>query len=211
MKLPILNIKGENTGKELTLPEEIFGTTPNSHVLYLAVKQYLAHQRQGTSKSKDRSEVSGSTRKLFRQKGTGGARHGDINANIYVGGARAHGPRPRTYTLKLNKKVKTLARISALSAKAHAGQIVVVEDFVIDTPKTKTYLNFLKAIQADTKKPLHLMETLEENVYLSGRNLRNVAFSTAHDFNAYELLNTNCLIVSEKAITAIQAALAGDN
>ena len=163
MTINILNQNGENTGRSVELPSSIFGIEPNEHVLYLAVKQYLAHQRQGTHKTKERSEKAGSTRKLKKQKGTGGARAGDANSPTIRGGGRAFGPRPRTYTIKLNKKVKSLARRSALAVKAGKGQVIVVEDFAFETPRTKDYLAFLSAVNANTK-PLHLTATVDDHL-----------------------------------------------
>ncbi len=202
MTINIVNKQGENTGRSVTLPEGIFGIEPNEHVLYLAVKQYLAHQRQGTHKAKERSEMSGSTRKLKKQKGTGGARAGDINSPTIVGGARAFGPRPRLYTLKLNKKVKSLARRSALAAKANAGQVVVVEDFTYETPRTKDYMAFLSAVSANTK-PLHLTATVDKSLVLASRNIPKVKITTADNFHVYEVLNANTLIINESAIEAL--------
>jgi large subunit ribosomal protein L4 len=209
MTINILNQNGENTGRSVELPSNIFGIEPNEHVLYLAVKQYLAHQRQGTHKTKERSEKAGSTRKLKKQKGTGGARAGDINSPTRVGGGRAFGPRPRTYTLKLNKKVKALARKSALAAKAHAGQVVVVEDFTFATPTTKGYKNFLAAINANTKS-LHMTAAVDNGLVLSSRNLQKVSVTTAVDFNVYEVLNANCLIINESTIAALNGTFAGE-
>jgi large subunit ribosomal protein L4 len=209
MTINILNQNGENTGRSVELPSNIFGIEPNEHVLYLAVKQYLAHQRQGTHKTKERSEKAGSTRKLKKQKGTGGARAGDINSPTRVGGGRAFGPRPRTYTLKLNKKVKALARKSALAAKAIAGQVVVVEDFTFATPTTKGYKNFLAAINANTKS-LHMTAAVDNGLVLSSRNLQKVSVTTAVDFNVYEVLNANCLIINESTIAALNGTFAGE-
>ena len=202
MTINIVNKSGENTGRSVTLPEGIFGIAPNEHVLYLAVKQYLAHQRQGTHKSKERSEMSGSTRKLKKQKGTGGARAGDINSPTIVGGARAFGPKPHLYTLKLNKKVKSLARKSALAAKATLGQVVVVEDFTYETPRTKDYIAFLSAVNANTK-PLHLTAAVDKSLVLASRNIPKAKITTADNFHVYEVLNANTLIINESAIEAL--------
>ena len=173
MEVSVLNIKGQETGRKVTLNEAIFGIEPNDHVLYLDVKQYLANQRQGTAKSKERSEISGSTRKLGRQKGGGGARHGDINSPLLRGGARVFGPTPRDYSFKLNKKVKALARKSALSYKAQENAIVVVEDFTLEAPKTKEFVNIAKNLKVDGKKSLFVMSETNNNVYMSARNLQN--------------------------------------
>ena len=172
MEVSVLNINGQETGRKATLNEAIFAIEPNDHVLYLNVKQYLANQRQGTAKSKERSELSGSTRKLIRQKGSGGARRGDINSPVLVGGARVFGPKPRDYSFKLNKKVKILARKSALSYKAKENAIIVVEDFTMDAPKTKDFVNIAKNLKVDGKKLLLVLPTIDKNVYLSARNLQ---------------------------------------
>lgn len=175
MEVSVLNINGQETGRKVTLNEAIFGIEPNDHVLYLDVKQYLAQQRQGTAKSKERSEISGSTRKLGRQKGGGGARRGDINSPILVGGGRVFGPKPRNYDFKLNKKVKVLARKSALSYKAQESAIVVVEDFNFEAPKTKDFVNFAKNLKVEDKKALVVLPEVNKNVYLSARNLKRAA------------------------------------
>lgn len=204
MKLEILNIKGEKTGRQVELPEDIFGIDPHEHSLYLAVKAYLANQRQGTHKSKERSEMSGSTRKLHRQKGTGGSRKGDINNPLYYGGGRVFGPRPRDYSQKLNKKVKLLARKSALSAKAKDGAIVVVEDFSFDAPKTKTYLGILGNLQVGQNKVVMVTADHEKEVYLSSRNLPKAQVLRAQDLNVYSILNANKLVISESAVEKIK-------
>lgn len=172
MDINVLDIKGQETGRKVTLNENIFGIEPNDHVLYLAVKQYLADQRQGTAKSKERSEHAGSTRKLGRQKGGGGARRGDINSPVLVGGGRVFGPKPRDYSFKLNKKVKVLARKSALSYKAQENAVVVVEDFNLEAPKTKDFVNITKNLKVDGKKVLLVLPEVEKSVYLSARNLK---------------------------------------
>ena len=172
MDINVLDIKGQETGRKVTLNENIFGIEPNDHVLYLAVKQYLADQRQGTAKSKERSEHAGSTRKLGRQKGGGGARRGDINSPVLVGGGRVFGPKPRDYSFKLNKKVKVLARKSALAYKAQDNAIVVIEDFNLEAPKTKDFVNIAKNLKVDSKKVLLVLPEVEKNVYLSARNLQ---------------------------------------
>ena len=207
MKLEVFNINGEKTGKSVELPDAVFGAQPNEHAVWLAVKAYLANQRQGTHKSKERSEMSGSTRKLHKQKGTGGARKGDINSPLLKGGGRVFGPRPRDYSQKLNKKVKRLARLSALSSKAANGQIIVLEDFSFDAPKTKTYLDVLKALNLDGKKSLLVTNDYEKNVYLSSRNIQKAAVSRAQDLNTYEILHSNTLIISEGSIGKIIESL----
>lgn len=203
MEVAVYNIKGEDTGRKVTLNDSVFAIEPNEHVLYLAVKQYLANQRQGTHKSKERSEVSGSTRKLHKQKGGGGARIGDINSPLLRGGGRVFGPRPRDYRFKLNKKVKLLARRSALSVKAMDNQIKVVEDFTFEVPKTKEFVNFAKNIQTADKKTLLVLSAQDKNVYLSARNLPNVEIITASDLNTYKILNNKSLVLSESSVAVI--------
>ncbi|EKX97400.1 50S ribosomal protein L4 [Hoylesella saccharolytica F0055] len=207
MEVSVLNINGQETGRKVTLNESIFGIEPNDHVLYLDVKQYLANQRQGTAKSKERSEMSGSTRKLGRQKGGGGARRGDINSPVLVGGARVFGPKPRDYGFKLNKKVKLLARKSALSYKAQDNAIIVVEDFDLATPKTKDFVNIVKSLNADNKKTLLLLPSVNKNVYLSARNLQRSEVMTASALNAYKVLNADVLVITEKSLEAIDGIL----
>lgn len=207
MKLEVFNIKGEKTGKSVELPDSVFGAQPNEHAVWLAVKAYLANQRQGTHKSKERSEMSGSTRKLHKQKGTGGARKGDINSPLLKGGGRVFGPKPRDYSQKLNKKVKRLARLSALSSKASNGQIIILEDFSFDAPKTQAYLTMLKSLNLDGKKSLLVTNDYEKNVYLSSRNIQKAAVSRAQDLNTYEILHSNTLILSEGSIGKIVESL----
>ena len=207
MEVSVLNINGQETGRKVTLNEAIFGIEPNDHVLYLDVKQYLANQRQGTAKSKERSEVSGSTRKLGRQKGGGGARRGDINSPVLVGGGRVFGPQPRDYGFKLNKKVKLLARKSALSYKAQENAIVVGEDFDLTAPKTKDFVNITKNLKVEGKKTLVLLPSVNKNVYLSARNLQRSEVMTAHALNAYKVLNADVLVVTEKSLEAIDGVL----
>ena len=207
MEVSVLNINGQETGRKVTLNESIFGIEPNDHVLYLDVKQYLANQRQGTAKTKERSEVSGSTRKLGRQKGGGGARRGDINSPVLVGGGRVFGPKPRDYGFKLNKKVKALARKSALSYKAQANDIVVVEDFTLDAPKTKDFVNITKNLKVDGRKTLLLLPGVNKNVYLSARNLQRAEVMTASALNAYKVLNADVLVVTEDALKMIDGIL----
>ncbi len=207
MEVSVLNINGQETGRKVTLNEAIFGVEPNDHVLYLDVKQYLANQRQGTAKSKERSEMSGSTRKLGRQKGGGGARRGDINSPLLVGGARVFGPKPRDYSFKLNKKVKLLARKSALSYKAQDNAIVVVEDFEMAAPKTKDFVNIAKNLKVDGKKILLLLPNVNKNVYLSARNLQRSEVMTASSLNAYKVLNAEVLVVTENSLKQIDEIL----
>ena len=207
MEISVLNIKGEDTGRKVTLNESIFGIEPNDHVLYLDVKQYLANQRQGTAKSKERSEHAGSTRKLGRQKGGGGARRGDINSPVLVGGGRVFGPKPRDYRFKLNKKVKSLARKSALSYKAQENAIVVVEDFTFEAPKTKEFANVAKNLKVDGRKTLLVLPEVNKNVYLSARNLQRTEIMTASALNTYKVLNADVLVVTENSLKAIDGIL----
>ncbi|WP_434501895.1 50S ribosomal protein L4 [Prevotella sp.] len=207
MEVSVLNINGQETGRKVTLNEAIFGIEPNDHVLYLDVKQYLAQQRQGTAKSKERSEISGSTRKLGRQKGGGGARRGDINSPILVGGGRVFGPKPRNYDFKLNKKVKVLARKSALSYKAQESAIVVVEDFNFEAPKTKDFINFTKNLKVEDKKALVVLPEVNKNVYLSARNLKRANVMTASTLNSYKVLNADVLVITESSLKAIDGIL----
>ena len=208
MEVSVLNINGQETGRKVTLNESIFGIEPNDHVIYLDVKQYLANQRQGTAKTKERSEVSGSTRKLGRQKGGGGARRGDINSPVLVGGGRVFGPKPRDYGFKLNKKVKSLARRSALSYKAQENAIVVVEDFTMDVPKTKDFANIAKNLKVDGKKTLLILPEVNKNVYLSARNLQRSEVMTASSLNTYKVLNADVLVVTENSLKTIDGILA---
>lgn len=207
MEVSVLNIKGQETGRKVTLNEAIFGIEPNDHVLYLDVKQYLAAQRQGTAKSKERSELSGSTRKLGRQKGGGGARRGDINSPVLVGGARVFGPKPRNYDFKLNKKVKVLARKSALSYKAQENAIIVVEDFDFDAPKTKEFINIAKNLKVDGKKVLLVLPEAQNNVYLSARNLQRTQVTTAMQVNTYGVLHADVIVVTENSLKTIDEIL----
>ena len=207
MELSVLNIKGQETGKKVTLNEAIFGIEPNDHVLYLAVKQYMGNQRQGTAKSKERSEISGSTRKLGRQKGGGGARHGDINSPLLRGGGRVFGPKPRDYRTKLNKKVKILARKSALSYKALENAIIVVEDFNMEAPKTKEFVAITKNLKVDGKKLLMVMPEANKNVILSARNLQRTEIMRATDINTYKIMNADVLVVTEKSLDTIDGIL----
>lgn len=207
MEVSVLNIKGEDTGRKVVLNDSIFGIEPNDHAIYLDVKQYLAAQRQGTAKSKERSEMSGSTRKLGRQKGGGGARRGDINSPVLVGGARVFGPKPRNYDFKLNKKVKALARRSALSYKAQEGAIVVVEDFNFEAPKTKSFIDVVNNLKVADKKVLVVLPEANKNVYLSARNLQGAKVAIASDINTYGVLNAGVMVVTENALGKIEAVL----
>ena len=208
MEVSVLNIKGQETGRKVTLNESVFGIEPNDHVIYLDVKQYLANQRQGTAKAKERSEHKGSTRKLGRQKGGGGARHGDINSPLLRGGGRVFGPRPRNYGFKLNKKVKALARRSALSYKAQENAIIIVEDFTLDAPKTKEFINITKNLKIEGKKLLLLLPGVDKNVYLSARNLQRTEVMTASSLNTYKVLNADVLVVTENSLQSIDEILA---
>jgi large subunit ribosomal protein L4 len=207
MEIKVLNIKGQETGRQVTLNDEIYGIEPNDHVLYLDVKQYLGNQRQGTHKAKERSEHAGSTRKLGRQKGGGGARHGDINSPLMKGGGRVFGPRPRDYRTKLNKKVKVLARKSALSYKAQENAIIVVEDFSFEAPKTKDFINVVKNLKIEGKKLLLLLPDTNKNVYLSARNLQRTEVMLASSLNAYKVLNADVLVMTEKSLETIDGIL----
>ena len=203
MELSVFNIKGEDTGRKITLNDSVFGIEPNTHAIYLDVKQYLANLRQGTHKSKERSEISGSTRKLKRQKGTGGARSGDINSPVMVGGGRVFGPRPRNYGFKLNKKVKNLARKSALTLKAQENAIIVLEDFTFETPKTKAFVEMAKNLQLSDKKVVLVLSELNKNVYLSARNIEKASVVTVSELNTYRVLNTSSIVLTEGSVAAI--------
>lgn len=208
MKLEVHNIQGEKTGRSIDLPEDIFGIEPNEHAVYLSVKSYLANQRQGTHKSKERGEIAGSTRKLKRQKGTGTARAGSIKSGVFRGGGRMFGPRPRTYNVRLNKKVSRLARKSALSAKATEGKIVVVEDFSFEAPKTKEYVNILSNLGVADQKSILVTPDYEKEVLLSSRNLPNAVVARAEDLNTYQVMNTGTLIISEGSVEKIKETFA---
>lgn len=204
MELAVYNIKGEDTGKKVTLNDEVFALAePNEHAVYLDVKQYLANQRQGTHKAKERSEVSGSTKKLGRQKGGGGARHGDINSPVMVGGGRVFGPRPRSYSFKLNKKVKALARRSALTFKALKNQILVVEDFDFEAPKTKEFVNFTKNLKVCGEKIVLVLPSQNKNVFLSARNIERTFVITAAELNTYRILDNKKLVVTESSVAVL--------
>ena len=207
MEINVLNIKGQETGRKVTLNDAIFGIEPNDHVLYLDVKQYLADQRQGTHKSKERSEHAGSTRQLIRQKGGGGARRGAINSPVLVGGGRVFGPKPRDYRFKLNKKVKQLARKSALTYKAQENAIVVVEDFTFDAPKTKDFVAITKNLNVEGKKVLLLLPETNKNVYMSARNLQRAEVMEAATLNTYKVLNADVLVMTENSLKTIDGIL----
>jgi large subunit ribosomal protein L4 len=203
MEISVYNIKGEDTGKKVTLKDGVFGIEPNDHVIYLDVKQYMANKRQGTAKSKERSEISGSTRKLGRQKGGGGARRGDINSPVMVGGGRVFGPKPRDYSFKLNKKEKVLARKSALSYKVREDAITVVEDFTFEVPKTKEFLAFVKNLKIDGKKLLVVLPENNNNIFLSARNVQKASVTTVSELNTYKVLDAAHLVVLESSVSAL--------
>ena len=203
MELAIYNVKGEDTGRKAQLNDEVFAVEANEHAVYLDVKQYLANQRQGTHKSKERSEVSGSTRKLHKQKGGGGSRIGDINSPVLVGGGRVFGPRPRDYRFKLNKKLKQLARKSVLTTKVQADQIKIVEDFTFEAPKTKDFVNFTKNFKLEGEKVLVVFADQNKNVYLSARNVPGAKLMTASDLNTYALLNNKAIILTESGLDVV--------
>lgn len=207
MEVSVLNIKGEDTGRKVVLNDAVFNIEPNDHVIYLDVKQYMANQRQGTAKSKERSEVSGSTRKLGRQKGGGGARRGDINSPVLVGGGRVFGPKPRDYGFKLNKKVKLLARKSALSYKAQENAIVVVEDFTLEAPKTKQFIEIINNLKVNGKKSLFVLPGADKNVYLSARNIERVNVMAASALNTYKVLNADVMVVTESSLKVVDQIL----
>ena len=203
MELSIYNIQGEDTGRKIALESSVFGIEPNDHAIYLTGKQYRANQRQGTHKTKERSEMSGSTRKLFRQKGTGGARRGDINSNILRGGARVFGPRPRSYSFKLNKKLRQLARRSALTYKAQDNEILVLDQLSFDAPKTKTFVSMAKALNVDGQKTLYVVSQIEDAVALSARNIPGVSIIRAQDLNTYCVLDCRKIVFTEDALAHV--------
>jgi large subunit ribosomal protein L4 len=204
MQISVYNIQGESTGRSVTLPDEIFGIEPHEHSVWLDVKRYLNAQRQGTHKSKERSEMSGSTRKLHKQKGTGGSRKGDINNPLFRGGGRVFGPRPRNYDIQVNAKVRRLARRSALSAKAKAGNIFIVEDFSFDAPKTSQFLAILNALNVADKKPLTVTGAYDKMLYLSCRNIAKATIAPATDLNTYQIMQAGALVIAESAIEKIK-------
>ncbi|HLW40412.1 MAG TPA: 50S ribosomal protein L4 [Brumimicrobium sp.] len=207
MKVAVLDKNGKDTGREVELSAEVFGIEPNNHAVYLDVKQYLANQRQGTHKSKERGEIAGSTRKIKKQKGTGTARAGSIKSGIFRGGGRMFGPRPRNYSFKLNKNLKKLARKSALSLKAQNNEILVIEDLSFDAPKTKDFVNVLKNLGIDSKKSLFVLGASNNNVYLSSRNLKNTEIVNALELSTYKIMNANSLVLSEGSLEGIQQNL----
>ncbi len=207
MKVAVLDIKGKDTGRKVELSKEVFGIEPNEHAIYLDVKQYLAHQRQGTHKAKERAEIAGSTRKIKKQKGTGTARAGSIKSPVFRGGGRIFGPRPKDYTQKLNKNVKRLARKSALSQKSLDKALVVVEDFNFETPKTKDFVNVLQSLGVADKKSLVILGDNDNNVYLSSRNLKGSEVVKNSELSTYKILNAKSLVLTESAVEGIQANL----
>lgn len=207
MKVAVLDITGKDTGRKVELSSEVFGIEPNDHAIYLDVKQYLANQRQGTHKAKERGEITGSTRKIKKQKGTGTARAGSIKSPVFRGGGRIFGPRPRNYSFKLNKNLKRLARKSALSIQANDNNLVVVEDFNFEAPKTKEFINVLKALELDAKKSLFVLGNENKNVYLSSRNLKNSKVVDVTGINTYSVLNANKIVISESSLEGIESNL----
>jgi len=207
MELAILKHNGEDTGRKVTLSDEIFGIKPNDHAIYLDVKQYMANQRQGTHKSKERAEIAGSTRKIKKQKGTGGARAGSIKSPVFRGGGRVFGPRPRDYSFKLNKKLKQLARKSAFSYKAIDNSVFILEDLTFEAPKTKSYINLLASLSLGDKKTLLLMPEANKNVVLSSRNVPKTKVMVVEDVNTYELLNADSLVLCEGSISKLETLL----
>ena len=204
MKLKVLDIKGKETGRTAELSEKVFGVEPNDHAIYLDVKQHLASKRQGTHKAKERAEIVGSTRKIKKQKGTGTARAGSIKSPIFKGGGRVFGPRPRNYRFKLNKKLKRLARASALSQKANDKELLIVEDFSFESPKTKEFLKVLENLKLNNKKSLFVFADANNNVYLSSRNLKRHTVLTFSELNTYRILNNDILVISESVIEKLE-------
>ena len=207
MKVAVLDITGKDTGRKVELSKEVFGVEPNDHAIYLDVKQYLANQRQGTHKAKERAEIAGSTRKIKKQKGTGTARAGSIKSPVFRGGGRIFGPRPRSYSFKLNKNLKRLARKSALSIQANDNNIVVIEDFNFEAPKTKSFIDVLKALDIDSKKSLFVLGEESKNVYLSSRNLKSSKVVDASGVNTYNVLNASKVVISESSLEGIVSNL----
>jgi large subunit ribosomal protein L4 len=208
MELAVLNITGKETGRKISLNDNIYGAEPNDHAIYLDVKQYLANQRQGTHKAKERNEVSGTTKKLKKQKGTGGARAGSMKSPVFVGGGRVFGPRPRDYSFKLNKKLKRLARVSALTYKAKENSILIVEDFNLDAPKTRQYSEILSSLNIGGKKTLVVLSESNKNIYLSSRNLTRSKVVTASELNTYDILNAQNVVLLESSVGVIETILA---
>jgi large subunit ribosomal protein L4 len=208
MEVKVLNVSGKETGAKVQLSEDIFGIEPNDHAIYLDVKQFLANQRQGTHKSKQRNEIAGSTRKLYKQKGTGGARAGSIKSPLFNGGGRVFGPQPRDYSFKLNKKLKSLARKSALSYKAQDNSVVILEDFSFDTAKTKNFVTLLNALNFSGERTLVVLPTASDNVYLSSRNIQKTKVITADQLNTYDVLNAGKLVFTTGSVKTLEEALA---
>ena len=208
MEVKVVNISGKETGAKVQLPESVFGVTPSDHAIYLDVKQYLANQRQGTHKSKQRNEIAGSTRKLYKQKGTGGARAGSIKSPLFNGGGRVFGPQPRDYSFKLNKKLKSLARKSALSYKAIDNNVVVLEDFTFDSIKTKNYINLVNALNLAGEKTLLVLPSQNNNIYLSSRNIQKTKVISAADLNTYDVLNSVKLVLTTGSVKTLEEAFA---
>ncbi|MBK1438583.1 50S ribosomal protein L4 [Parapedobacter sp. ISTM3] len=208
MEVNVLNISGKETGAKVQLPESVFGVEPNDHAIYLDVKQYLANQRQGTHKSKQRNEIAGSTRKLHKQKGTGGARAGSIKSPLFNGGGRIFGPQPRDYSFKLNKKLKALARKSALSYKAKENNVVVLDEVNFDSIKTKNYINLVNSLNIANEKTLLVLPAQDNNVYLSSRNLKKAKVITAHELNTYDVLNAGKLLLTTASVKTLEEAFA---
>jgi len=208
MEVKVINISGKETGAKVQLPESVFGVTPSDHAIYLDVKQYLANQRQGTHKSKQRNEIAGSTRKLYKQKGTGGARAGSIKSPLFNGGGRVFGPQPRDYSFKLNKKLKSLARKSALAYKAQDNNVVVLEDFTFDNIKTKNYINLVNALNLADEKTLLVLPAQNNNIYLSSRNIQKAKVITAADLNTYDVLNAGKLLLTADSLKTLEEAFA---
>ncbi|MES2416869.1 MAG: 50S ribosomal protein L4 [Bacteroidota bacterium] len=208
MEVKVINISGKETGAKVQLSESVFGITPSDHAIYLDVKQYLANQRQGTHKSKQRNEIAGSTRKLYKQKGTGGARAGSIKSPLFNGGGRVFGPQPRDYSFKLNKKLKSLARKSALSYKAIDNNVVVLEDFTFDSIKTKNYINLVNALNLAGEKTLLVLPAQNNNIYLSSRNIQKAKVTTADQLNTYDVLNAGKLLLTADSLKTLEEAFA---
>ncbi|SOE23257.1 LSU ribosomal protein L4P [Spirosomataceae bacterium TFI 002] len=207
MELNVINKEGKETGRKVVLSEEVFAVEPNEHVVWLDIKQYLANQRQGTHKSKERAEVNRTSKKLHRQKGTGGARHGSRRAPIFVGGGTIFGPRPRNYSFKLNKKVKSLARKSVLSDKAKNAKITIIEDFSFEAPKTKGYIDFLNAIGMNGQKTLFIVDGVDNNIYLSARNIPRTFITEKNEVSAYDLMNADQVLISESSVKFLETIL----
>lgn len=210
MKVDVYNAEGKSTGRSVDLPDDIFGIEPNNHVMYLDVKAIQAHQRQGTSKAKERGEIKGSTKKIKKQKGTGGARAGSIKNPLFRSGGRIFGPRPRTYNLKVNKKVKRLAKISALSAKAQSGSIKVIEDFTYDSPKTSNFAAMLKNLECDNKRSLVVLGDMDKNLYLSSRNINKNEIMISSGLNTLDIMKAGTLVLSEGSLSKIKEALSNN-